>query len=44
MITKHFFKVLTIFAVMIIIGMIGLFVVNSFGRGAEQTTNAGDQN
>jgi len=33
MITKHFFKILTIFAVMIVIGLIGVFLSSNLDQG-----------
>lgn len=33
MITKHFFKTLIVFLFMIIIGMVGIFLVNFFSHG-----------
>ena len=35
---KHFFKILTIFLFMIILGLVGIFLVNSFDKeGINQT-------
>ncbi|MFA6257705.1 MAG: hypothetical protein WC671_01690 [Candidatus Paceibacterota bacterium] len=44
MVTKHFFKVLTIFASMIILGLIVLLATEYFGEQAVQATNTDSQN
>jgi hypothetical protein len=36
MITKHFFKTLLLFIGMIILGLIGVFLVNKFDKKGEQ--------
>lgn len=36
MVTKHFFKILMIFTVMIILGLLGVFVVNYLDQKATQ--------
>ncbi|MDD5720836.1 MAG: hypothetical protein PHT16_00080 [Candidatus Pacebacteria bacterium] len=43
MVTKHFFKVLTIFASMIILGIIVLLATDYFGEQAVQATDTDDQ-
>ncbi|MBP6866396.1 MAG: hypothetical protein KBC12_02560 [Candidatus Pacebacteria bacterium] len=40
MINKHFFKVLTVFSIMIILGLIGVFLVSYFDSENNQTTEA----
>ncbi|MFA6585859.1 MAG: hypothetical protein WCS86_01735 [Candidatus Paceibacterota bacterium] len=40
MMTSHFFKTLLIFAGMIILGLIGVYLVNSFDE-SENSQNAG---
>ncbi|MFA5777918.1 MAG: hypothetical protein WC870_00280 [Candidatus Paceibacterota bacterium] len=40
--TKHFFKTLTLFAFMIILGLVGVFVVNYFDKGETITIDAND--
>jgi uncharacterized membrane protein AbrB (regulator of aidB expression) len=37
MITKHFFKVLTIFILMILLGLVGVFAINRFGEQNTET-------
>ncbi|MGH7249384.1 MAG: hypothetical protein ACREGC_00235 [Minisyncoccia bacterium] len=37
MLTKHFFKILTIFGIMIALGLLGVLLANKFDR---QETNA----
>ena len=39
MVTKHFFKVLSIFLTMVILGMIGVFLINSFDKNREETVD-----
>jgi hypothetical protein len=41
MITKHFFKILAVFSIMIILGLIGVFLTNTFGQeqGGLNTVN-----
>lgn len=41
MVTKHFFKILIIFSVMIILGLIGVFLVNRFGNNEDTLNNVG---
>lgn len=41
--TKHFFKILTLFTTMIVLGLIGVFVANYFENGKMQTTSAGGE-
>jgi hypothetical protein len=43
MVTKHFFKVLTIFASMIILGLIVLLATDYFGNQAVQATDVDNQ-
>jgi len=38
--TKHFFKVLTIFTAMIILGLLGVFVINYLDQKATQAIDA----
>ncbi|HEY4478212.1 MAG TPA: hypothetical protein VJB09_02970 [Candidatus Paceibacterota bacterium] len=40
MANKHFFKVLTVFSIMIIIGLVGVFLVSYFDRESNSTTEA----
>jgi hypothetical protein len=44
MVTKHFFKVLTIFASMIILGLIMLLATDYFDKDVVQATNTDNQN
>jgi hypothetical protein len=39
MVTKHFFKILFIFIGMIIIGLLGVALVNSFSGGSSSTAS-----
>gem|GEM_PF-2032793 len=39
-VNKHFFKVLTVFSIMIILGLIGVFLVSFFDPGNNQSTEA----
>ena len=43
MITKHFFKILAIFLAMIILGLIGILVVNYFNLGGGDEVQTGNQ-
>lgn len=40
--TKHFFKVLTIFTAMIILGLLGVFVINYLDQKATQAIEVED--
>ena len=43
MVTKHFFKIFTIFASMIILGLIVLLATDYFDKDAAQATDANNQ-
>ncbi|MEK7080783.1 MAG: hypothetical protein AAB902_00055 [Patescibacteria group bacterium] len=43
MLTKHFFKILMIFTMMIILGLIGIVVLKNFDQNGEQGTEASNQ-
>jgi len=43
MVTKHFFKILTIFASMIIVGLIVLLAIDYFSNQPRQATNVNNQ-
>lgn len=40
--TSHFFKILTIFAVMIALGLAGVFLVNNYGQEEQATANVSE--
>lgn len=42
--TKHFLKTLTIFAIMIVIGLLGVLLITNLGNNAEMTGNGNSNN
>jgi hypothetical protein len=43
MLTKHFFKILMIFTMMIVLGLVGIFVLKYFDQNGGQGTEANNQ-